>query len=111
MPESKTVKEEEKVEEVTEGQTPDDPAGDAKAFDPETLLKENTWEKMVNDKLKVMIDNYIHVLKQTFKENDDEGDGDGVEGDGTQIRTYINSVTIKALMSDITGSGDGDSKN
>ena len=59
-----------------------------------------------------MIDEYIKVLRQDFKENEDEvggGGGEG-EGDGTQIRTYINNVTIKTLTSDITKAA-GDSKN
>lgn len=59
-----------------------------------------------------MIDEYIKVLRQDFQEESkNDGEGNEKEGDGTQIRTYINNVTIKALTSDITNVQKQDSKN
>lgn len=55
------------------------------------------------------------MLKQDFKEDSGGGDGEKQtgenQGDGTQIRTYINNVTIKVMTSDITSSNKKTKKN
>lgn len=81
-------------------------------MNPKELLKEKGWEKIVQDTLKDMIDEFVEVLRQDYQEADAKKDGaDDKEGDGTQIRTYVNNVTIKALTSDITKNSSSDSKN
>ena len=81
-------------------------------MNPKELLKEKGWEKIVQDTLKDMIDEFVEVLRQDYQEADAKKDGaDEKEGDGTQIRTYVNNVTIKALTSDITKNSSSDSKN
>lgn len=53
------------------------------------------------------------MLRQDYKENDELNEGDAgaeKEGDGTQVRAYINNVTIKILTSDIFKKA-GDKKN
>mmetsp|Transcript_473 Transcript_473/g.930 ORF Transcript_473/g.930 Transcript_473/m.930 type:complete len:336 (+) Transcript_473:387-1394(+) len=78
---------------------------------PEELLKERGWEKLVQDKVKTLIDEKIVVLKQDYAEGKskastlggDQGAGGGMsQGDGTQILTYINNVVIKVPLKDVT---------
>lgn len=82
-----------------------------KPLTPQELLKERGWEKLVTDRMKSLIDEQIIVLRQDYTEIKNKqqqaaigGAADGAQGpqgDGTQIRTYINNVMIKVNMSEV----------
>lgn len=86
-------------------------ADEMKMRTPLDILKtsEVGWDKTIQEKVKGLIDENIHVLRQNYK--DDKGDylgglmrrddNAGEQGDGTQIRSYLNFVTVKVQTSDV----------
>ena len=84
-------------------------ADEMKMRTPLDILKtsEVGWDKTIQEKVKGLIDENIHVLRQNYK--DDKGDFGqmrrddmaGEQGDGTQIRSYLNFVTVKVQTSDV----------
>ena len=58
---------------------------------------------MISDQMKGLIDENIAVLSQSYnqKSKSNEGATAAVVTDGTQIRTYINCVTIKVDLANV----------
>ena len=75
---------------------------------PTEVIGERGWDRLIQEKIKELIDDKVHVLRQNFHDDKPELNayrpektGEEEDGDGTQFQSYINFVMVKVQTSDV----------